>query len=56
MTFVVLTKPKILERMSEHIKDKDRNREEKNRDKEKDMLSDIVVFTMDLQAVKIAQI
>lgn len=38
---------------NEHIKDKDRSREEKNRDKEKAMLSDIIVFTMDLQAVKI---
>jgi len=39
----------------EHIKDKDRSREEKNRDKEKAMLSDIIVFTMDLQAVKICR-
>lgn len=37
---------------NEHIKDKDRSREKKNRDKEKAMLSDIIVFTMDLQAVK----
>lgn len=38
---------------NEHIKDKDRSREEKNRDKEKAKLNEIIVFTMDLQAVKI---
>lgn len=38
---------------SKHMKDKDRSREEKTRDNEKAMLNEIVVFTMDLQAVKI---
>jgi len=37
----------------DHIEDKNRSREEKYLDKEKALLNEILVFTMDLQAVKV---
>lgn len=41
------------EEWNKHIDDKNRSREEKQVDKEKGLLDEIIVFTMDLQTVKI---